>query len=561
MADAVCSALENSGIRCWIAPRDVLPGKEWGEAIVDAISGSKIMVLIFSSASNRSQQVLREVERAVNKNVIIIPFRIEDVLPTKSMEYFLYSTHWLDALTPEIKKHIASLVDTVKKLMQHEADPDTISRPFTTQAGKGQRKGKKPALYVAIGLMILGLGTFSLITALSNPNQATSLAQPSPSSSTVAMEPSSTPEAPSGSEMPPDAPLTQVEPTDQPLGESSTTPTETPKVVTENTPSAEPESSQAPVQTPEPEPEKAMTQLKVGQVIQFGNYNGKPIKWRVIHINDAGEPLILTSEIVTLKPFDASESGVYNQIGDTTFDNKMPKDQIYTSYTQEDMRAFKGSNDWASSNIREWLNSDERLVKYTTQPPTESAVWYGMNDYDKEKGFLYNFSSEEKALIKPVTHRSIVSVLEKDQAAGGSALYNFKQGSLDDIWYNIEGAYYRSIEDRVFLLSVDEALQYIYDRGELLKCYLTEEAIERDESYWYNDLKNRDGGSFLWWLRTPNANTSCEVCIVSTSGDLIYSDYAVLCGIGVRPACYLAASALDLVGSGTPEDPYIIQSY
>lgn len=32
VANAVCSAVESAGIRCWIAPRDVLPGMEWGEA-------------------------------------------------------------------------------------------------------------------------------------------------------------------------------------------------------------------------------------------------------------------------------------------------------------------------------------------------------------------------------------------------------------------------------------------------------------------------------------------------------------------------------------------------
>ncbi|MFP4017537.1 MAG: toll/interleukin-1 receptor domain-containing protein, partial [Halanaerobiales bacterium] len=76
IADAVCNALEYNKIRCWIASRDVTPGKEWGEEIISAISRSKVMVLIFSSSANNSQQVLREVERAVNKNVIIVPFRI-----------------------------------------------------------------------------------------------------------------------------------------------------------------------------------------------------------------------------------------------------------------------------------------------------------------------------------------------------------------------------------------------------------------------------------------------------------------------------------------------------
>lgn len=66
-ADAVCAILEQRKIRCWIAPRDITPGKEWGEAIIDAISASRMMILIFSANANDSPQIRREVERAVNK--------------------------------------------------------------------------------------------------------------------------------------------------------------------------------------------------------------------------------------------------------------------------------------------------------------------------------------------------------------------------------------------------------------------------------------------------------------------------------------------------------------
>jgi hypothetical protein len=48
VADAVCSILENNGIRCWLAPRDITPGSAFAEAIIDGIKGSKIFVLIFS---------------------------------------------------------------------------------------------------------------------------------------------------------------------------------------------------------------------------------------------------------------------------------------------------------------------------------------------------------------------------------------------------------------------------------------------------------------------------------------------------------------------------------
>src|SRR5271163_455626 len=65
-ADAVCATLEAKGIRCWIAPRDVIPGQEWGAAIVDAIQSSRVMVLVFSSHANASPQIRREVQLAVN---------------------------------------------------------------------------------------------------------------------------------------------------------------------------------------------------------------------------------------------------------------------------------------------------------------------------------------------------------------------------------------------------------------------------------------------------------------------------------------------------------------
>ena len=86
-ADATCAVLERAGIRCWIAPRDIKPGGEYGAAIIEAIDQCRVMVLIFSSSANGSRQVHREIERAVSKGVPIIPIRIEEVPPTRSMEY------------------------------------------------------------------------------------------------------------------------------------------------------------------------------------------------------------------------------------------------------------------------------------------------------------------------------------------------------------------------------------------------------------------------------------------------------------------------------------------
>ncbi len=116
-ADAVCAKLEAVGIKCWIAPRDVLPGLDWGEAIVNAITDCRIMVLVFSSSANASTQIKREVERAVHKGKVIIPFRIEEVEPSGALEYFISTPHWLDALTPPMEKHISRLVGTARSLL------------------------------------------------------------------------------------------------------------------------------------------------------------------------------------------------------------------------------------------------------------------------------------------------------------------------------------------------------------------------------------------------------------------------------------------------------------
>ena len=117
-ADAACVALEANGVRCWVAPRDIVPGMDWGEAVVTAINECQIMVLVFSSVANESPQIKREVERAAHRGIPIIPFRIQDVSPCKTLEYFISTPHWLDALTPPVEKHLQYLVKAVKVLLQ-----------------------------------------------------------------------------------------------------------------------------------------------------------------------------------------------------------------------------------------------------------------------------------------------------------------------------------------------------------------------------------------------------------------------------------------------------------
>lgn len=117
VADAACAVVEHHGVRCWIAPRDVTPGADWSAEIVDAIHGSRLLVLVYSARANTSPQIQREVERAVSIGIPILPFRIEDVPMSKSLEYFISSRHWLDALTPPLERHLDYLARTVQLLL------------------------------------------------------------------------------------------------------------------------------------------------------------------------------------------------------------------------------------------------------------------------------------------------------------------------------------------------------------------------------------------------------------------------------------------------------------
>jgi hypothetical protein len=98
----------------------------WGEAIIDAINTSRVMVLVFSSNANTSPQIQREVERAVNQGLIIVPLRIENVTPTKSLAYFIGPVHWLDALTPPLARHLQTLAEAVRLLLSRTGTAQSL---------------------------------------------------------------------------------------------------------------------------------------------------------------------------------------------------------------------------------------------------------------------------------------------------------------------------------------------------------------------------------------------------------------------------------------------------
>ena len=124
VADAICQGLEQRAIDCWIAPRDIRVGDEWASSIVAAVDEARVLVLVFSANANDSRHVRREVELAVEAGCILAPVRIEPVVPTGSLRYYMTDAHWLDAVVPPFEAHLVAVVDSIEKLISEPGAPD-----------------------------------------------------------------------------------------------------------------------------------------------------------------------------------------------------------------------------------------------------------------------------------------------------------------------------------------------------------------------------------------------------------------------------------------------------
>jgi hypothetical protein len=141
----IVSFLEEQGISCWVAPRDVPPGVEYGEAIINGIETSRALVLILSDQSNDSMFVRKEVERAVSKTKPVLPVRIREVTPSGSLEYFISSAQWVDAWKSPMEQHLLPLVGAIKALGRPGAAPARSAPP-------PQPRGSRMPLLAGTGL-------------------------------------------------------------------------------------------------------------------------------------------------------------------------------------------------------------------------------------------------------------------------------------------------------------------------------------------------------------------------------------------------------------------------
>ncbi len=119
VADNICAVLESKGVRCWYAPRDVYG--DYATSIVDAIEACKVFVLILSENASNSPHVLNEVEmaykRIIEGEITIVPFKLDEGMLSKAMEYYVKRLHWIDAVSEPLEQSILKLYDQLVPIL------------------------------------------------------------------------------------------------------------------------------------------------------------------------------------------------------------------------------------------------------------------------------------------------------------------------------------------------------------------------------------------------------------------------------------------------------------
>ena len=168
VADAVVANFEQHGVKCWYAPRDILPGQEWVSAIKAALHQAKIFVLIYTQESNSSRQVMNEVAMAFNAGKTIIPFRLTEGEMNDELEYYLTRVHWLDAVSKPMEKNIDALRKYVEVILQKpgagSAAPAASAPAAEPKKAKGEKKKSKVGLWISLAaaaILLVALGVFA----------------------------------------------------------------------------------------------------------------------------------------------------------------------------------------------------------------------------------------------------------------------------------------------------------------------------------------------------------------------------------------------------------------
>jgi hypothetical protein len=203
VAQQVVAAMEAAGLPCWIAPRDIRAGENYAQAILDGLAAAPAVVLLFSSATNASPHVQRELETAVDAGSPIIPVRLADVQPSPPLRYFIGTSQWLDTVGTPSQTWEPLLVEAARRAAggAEAAGHEKAGRPAMPSSQPVQpRTRTRWMVLAAVSVAVLAIAGVAGVLAArdhperSGPDAAPTTNQSSPTESS-ASEPAAQPSA------------------------------------------------------------------------------------------------------------------------------------------------------------------------------------------------------------------------------------------------------------------------------------------------------------------------------------------------------------------------------
>jgi TIR domain len=141
VALGVVGFLEDSGLKCWISVRDVPPGHNYQENIVQALETARGIVFLFSESSARSGEIKKELSIGASVGVPVFPLRLSPITPSGALRYELATRQWID-IFPDREQALRRLVHTIIDPPAGEADDESFSVPPPAPARRKVNAGK-----------------------------------------------------------------------------------------------------------------------------------------------------------------------------------------------------------------------------------------------------------------------------------------------------------------------------------------------------------------------------------------------------------------------------------
>lgn len=172
IAQTICTALETRGFKCWIASRDIMPGENFQSTIVRAIRSAKVLLLVFSSNSNRSDEMTKELALASQQKLIVVPLRVENVTPSDAFAYEFATRQWIDLFAnwEDAMNHLRARLSAALVDDRTHADTIVLAHPgvdpqaVAALAALHQRRTRFAG--VAVGAVVLAVAAIVAVPRL-----------------------------------------------------------------------------------------------------------------------------------------------------------------------------------------------------------------------------------------------------------------------------------------------------------------------------------------------------------------------------------------------------------